>query len=262
MANLTFLGTGGGRFVMTSQARATGGFILELDRVIFHVDPGPGALVMAKQFGVDLSKVDVLMLSHEHLDHTGDASAVIECMTRGAKQQSGTLLANESVIKCPEPTIKKYLLKILERVVPMKVGDEVYCSNVRVKSTPTQHGEKCMGFMWKGSKQISYVCDTELFEALPKHHIGSEILILNVLRPRSEKWPGHVNTLDAVEIIKAVKPKLAIMQHFGMKMLKAVPEKEAKFVEKETGIPVIAATDGMKIDLDASQTKSLQRFVK
>ena len=45
---LTFLGSGGGRWVVLRQLKASGGFVLELSDQKMHVDPGPGALVRAK----------------------------------------------------------------------------------------------------------------------------------------------------------------------------------------------------------------------
>jgi hypothetical protein len=55
-------------------------------------------------------------------------------------------------------------------------------------------------------------------------------------------------------ILKQAKPKAAVITHFGMKMINADPEKEAKYLENETGIPVIAAIDGMRIKIDESVT--------
>jgi len=60
-------------------------------------------------------------------------------------------------------------------------------------------------------------------------------------------WKGHMSTEDAVQILSEVKPEVAILTHFGAKMIFAGPQVEAKFVEQQTGIPVIAAIDGMRV---------------
>ena len=43
---------------------------------------------------------------------------------------------------------------------------------------------------------------------------------------------------------------MTILTHFGMTMIKAKPWVVAAELEKELGLKVIAASDGMKIDLE------------
>jgi hypothetical protein len=47
---------------------------------------------------------------------------------------------------------------------------------------------------------------------------------------------------------------LTILTHFGMTMIKAKPWVVAAELEKELGLKVIAASDGMKIDLERDLT--------
>jgi hypothetical protein len=55
---------------------------------------------------------------------------------------------------------------------------------------------------------------------------------------------------DVERIIYKNKPKLALITHFGMTMIKAKPWEIAESLSKKTGVKVIAAGDGMEIDLD------------
>ena len=63
---------------------------------------------------------------------------------------------------------------------------------------------------------------------------------------------------DAIRIIEEVKPELAVITHFGAKMLKANPLYEAREIQKRTGVRTLAATDGMKINLDGFVNPSQQ----
>ena len=56
--SITFLGTGGGRFVILSQRRYSGGLWLDFDGTQILLDPGPGALIRALQFHKDVSKLE------------------------------------------------------------------------------------------------------------------------------------------------------------------------------------------------------------
>jgi len=60
----------------------------------------------------------------------------------------------------------------------------------------------------------------------------------------------HLSIEDVKTIIKKAKPKLTILTHFGMTMIKAKPWIIAADLEKEVGLKVIAASDGMKLDLE------------
>jgi len=60
----------------------------------------------------------------------------------------------------------------------------------------------------------------------------------------------HLCLQDAEEIITKSKPRLAILTHFGMGMVKARPWEIAEQLTKKLGVTVIAARDGMQIDID------------
>jgi phosphoribosyl 1,2-cyclic phosphodiesterase len=70
---------------------------------------------------------------------------------------------------------------------------------------------------------------------------------LNIVHPFNNK-ENQLSSDDAVKIINKVKPKLTIITHFGIKMLKADPLYEAREIQKKTGVQIIAAKDGMVIN--------------
>ncbi len=238
--------------VVINQLRASGGWILEMDDQMFHIDPGPGALARAKQYGVPLRRVTGVIISHAHPDHYADAEMVVEAMTLGTKEKRGVIIGSASVIKGWEkhhPVFSPYHLNAAERYEILEPGKETSIGKIRIKATPTNHGEeRGIGFVFEGKNRVGYTSDGEYFEGQEKHFSGCDILIINCLRPRGERWPTHMNSEQAVKLISKTRPKLAVLKHFGMRMLKAVPEKEAAWMEKETGIKTIAARDGMVLE--------------
>lgn len=248
---ITFLGTGGGRFVTFTQSRATGGWILEMDREMLHIDPGPGALVRAKQFGVNLSKLTGVVVSHCHPDHCTDAEVVIEAMTNGVTKKKGILIGNKTVLSgfgTYEQRISSYHQRAVEKVFEMEPEESVKAGNLEITATPTRHSEvKGLGFVFRGSKNIGYTGDGEYFTGQERYFRGCDILILNVLRPGDSKLLLHLNGDGAVKLIRKSKPKLAIIQHFGFLIKDS--NAEAKRIENETGIKTIAAKDGQVLIL-------------
>ncbi|WP_400202239.1 MBL fold metallo-hydrolase [Methanobrevibacter smithii] len=251
---ITFLGTGGGRFSAISQRRMTGGFRIDnLNGKNYHVDPGPGALVRTYQFGFDPRNLDGVFVSHAHTDHYNDAEILIEAMTRGMTKEYGVVLGNKSVLDGYErwgPGISKYHQSHSKKYVLEPNQENI--NGCSVKGTKTVHGDpEGVGFQidYRGFK-ISYTSDTGYFEDLHKYHEGADILIASVLRPGNKSIRGHLCSRNFIELLKEVKPKLAIMTHFGLKMLSIDPIDEAKRITKETGVKTLAAFDGMSFEVN------------
>jgi phosphoribosyl 1,2-cyclic phosphodiesterase len=59
----------------------------------------------------------------------------------------------------------------------------------------------------------------------------------------------HLSLPEAKSIIEELRPKIAILTHFGMTMWRAKPWELAKKFTEERGVTVLAARDGMKFDL-------------
>ncbi len=248
--NVTFLGTGGGRFVTSQQLLGTGGFVIELDGERLHIDPGPGALVRAKQYGVRLSTLTGVLVSHSHTDHCTDAAPVIEAMTRGTVRKRGVLLGSTTVFDgSPDgefrPAVSVFHIRCVEKAVKMSAGDTAAVGKLTVTATPTRHTEPCaIGFLIEGSSRVGYTSDTEYFPELGKIFAGCDLLIINCQQPRSRAFPKYMNTAGAGRLIAAARPRQVIIQHFGHFMLATGPEKEAAWLEKKTGMDIMVAQDG------------------
>ncbi|MDR2545338.1 MAG: MBL fold metallo-hydrolase [Methanobrevibacter sp.] len=252
---ITFLGTGGGRFTTISQKRMTGGFRIDgFAGKNFHIDPGPGALVRSHEFGLDPSGLDILFVSHAHIDHYNDIEVLIEAVTQGMTKQKGLVIGSKTVFERYKqwgPCISKYH-KSKSDLLMLFRDQEVDFDDFRIKGTKTSHGDPTgVGFQLNSKDLIiSYTSDTGYFSDIHKYHEGADILIASVLRPGKKSIKCHMSTDSFISLINKVKPKLAIMTHFGLKMIQAIPEKEAQNIKEKTGVPVIAAFDGMSIDID------------
>ncbi len=266
---ITFLGTAGGRFSTISQKRMSGGFRIDnLEGKNYHVDPGPGALVRTYQFGLDPRNIDGVFISHAHTDHYNDAEILIEAMTRGMTRENGVIMGSPSVFKGYQqwgPCISKYH-RSKSRNIILKLGDKAKINkNVSIKGCKTIHGDPAgIGFQIETNHlKLSYTSDTKYFDDLKDYHEGADILIASVLRPGYKAIKGHMSSRTFTDLLKEVQPKLAIITHFGLKMLSDNPVKEAKRISKESGVKTLAAYDGMVVDvnlkrIDKSKITSLK----
>ncbi len=245
MNSLTFLGTGGGRFVILSQRRYSGGIWLDIGQRII-LDPGPGSLIRALQYGKRCDKLDAVFVSHKHLDHYNDAEIMMEAMTAGMKKKHGTLVISGPALEY----ISEYHRSMADIITP-KNNEKFKINELEIQAIPTYNHFEGIGFKFFTSDGIiTYTSDTGFHEDLIGNYKNSKILILNVIFPTGKSSDAHLNTMDAIRIVKEAKPEIAIIQHFGMRMLNSNPYLEAKKIEMESGVETIAARDGMAIDIE------------
>ena len=254
MISLVFLGTGGGRFATISQVRATGGIYIISDSTRVHIDPGPGSLIKMREAGLDPTKTNAIIVTHCHPDHYNDAEVLIEAMTHGCKKRRGMLVGSDSVLKGFEtlgPAVSQYHASKPAEVKIIRPGEEFQIDGLKLRATKTYHSDPSAIGLRIESKDgvVSMTGDTALKEDVFKEHMGCDALVLSVTRPLQARIPHHLATEDAAAIVGAVKPKLAILTHFGMRFIGANPEVQANWVEKETGVRTIAAWDGMSLAL-------------
>jgi ribonuclease BN (tRNA processing enzyme) len=249
METITFLGTGGARVMLATQILATGGLWFNLDNTEILVDPGPGTLVQAVKRKLDPKKLDAILLSHKHLDHSSDINVMIEAMTDGGFKKRGLVFAPLDALE-NDPVILQYLRSYPRDIILLREGGKYEIGNVIVE-TPLQHRHEVetYGFILRTQKHlISYIADTRYFDEIVRHYTG-ELLIINVVRLNPDERFAHLSLPDAQSIIQSLKPKIAILTHFGMTMWRAHPWELANKLSQETGVRVIAARDGMRFDL-------------
>ncbi len=253
---IKFLGTAGARIVVSKQLRASGGMWFSLDRFNVLVDPGPGCLVrcVSSKPKMDPMKLDAIILTHRHLDHAADVNVMIEAMTEGGFKRRGVLYTPEDAL-IEDPVVFKYVRDYLSRIEIIKEGSKYKLSDTVSFETPLkhQHPSETYGInFFTPEYTISLIVDTRYFPELLKYYKGV-VLIINVVRYNADKdtqkWLYHLTIRDVKEIVTALKPKVTILNHFGMTMIKAQPHLVAEKLSDETGLKIIAAGDGMKFDL-------------
>lgn len=58
-----------------------------------------------------------------------------------------------------------------------------------------------------------------------------------------------MTTDDAIKIVEETKPEMTVLTHFGMQMIVKDPDKEARILQQQTGVPAVAAKDEMHIKI-------------
>ncbi|AEG61803.1 MBL fold metallo-hydrolase [Desulforamulus ruminis] len=279
---VTFLGTGGNPEAVFSQVPHTAGFVLMVEGVRLYVDPGPGAVVRAKDAGIDLGTLDAVYISHGHLDHYAGAEAVIEGMCWGMFSRRGYLLAPGQVLE-RDHLLSRYhqgLNRTLSgykggpTVVPLEPNRPITLKNITLTPVPVHHAGENYGFILDtGGMTIGYTSDTSYIQSyttptgvvdmgwrgpimdlidvvdcrkdIKEAFSQVDVLIANVTT-HNVYAHRHITTLGLSHLLQHSRVKLCFITHFNHCCLwpEDLRPAMAQFVEKKTGIPTLYAEDG------------------
>lgn len=205
---------------------------IEMNGKIVLIDPwldgNPKAAVKAS----DIKKADIVCVTHDHMDHLGDAFQI--CKRTGATfvgtYELGTH-ARENGVK---------------EVVGINVGGTTDVKGIKVSMVQAIHTSGkgvAVGFIIKGEeKTIYHAGDTAVF--------GDMKLIGEIYHPDIAMLPiGGYYTMgaeEAAEAVKLIQPKIVIPIHYGtFPVLASTAEEFIKNVkERAPKVKVIALNPG------------------
>jgi ribonuclease BN (tRNA processing enzyme) len=261
---LVILGSGGGRHHIRTQYRATGGILYKFNGIQSHIDPGPGAIVRINQYKEDPLKTELFIVTHAHVDHYNDLSAIIESSRESLHDKKyhyfkkGTLITTKEVLSL----ISTYHLNMLENVIPFKADNKYQYKNVEITGTKVVHTPNNEGFGVKFKLKkysIAFTSDTMVFPGFSEQYFDIDILILNLLRPNSITCKRHLCTDEVIPYLSKIvpPPKGLIITHFGSFMdgprstENQVPNQVKKLINKTQIKNIISAEDGLKIKISS-----------
>ena len=191
--------------------------------------------------GPDDVAADVILVSHGHGDHVGDAVAI-------AKRTGALVIANFE--------IQNWLAaQGVENTHPMHIGGGRDFNWGRVKLTMAQHGSMlpdgsyggnpCGFLFYLEDKKIYHACDTGLFYDMKL--IGEEGIDLAIL-PIGDNF--NMGPADALRATELIQPKQVVPIHYNtFEVIEQDPHAWAGQVKKQTGVTVKVMSPGEAITL-------------
>lgn len=250
MFEILFLGTAGARYVVAKQLRASGGLLLKSASEYLLMDPGPGSLVYLAKHKIPPEKIHTLLVSHKHLDHSADLNIIVDALTEGGFKKRGRLFLPEEVIK--EGLLLSYLKNNLKEIFFLKEKSFYKAGSFQFYTTcQLRHEAEIYGLIFEleAKKRLGFLFDTAYFDALIEEYRSCSYLVINLVRFEPKEGVLHLSVPEVRKLLQNLKPEITILTHFGMTMLKANPFKVAQGLSQELKLKIIAAYDGMRIEL-------------
>jgi phosphoribosyl 1,2-cyclic phosphodiesterase len=261
---IKFLGTAGARFVVLKQLRSSAGTFLHMNGHGMVLDPGPGTLARcaASRPKIKGEDIDAVILTHSHIDHSTDVNVMIELMADGGFKKRGVLFATQEALWGDDPVVLKYVREFVERIETLEPDTEYSVGTLRFRTHGKHHHTaETYGLTFSSQEgPVSFIVDTLFFPKLCEWYAGSAVLVINLARmtPHKSEKVMHLCYDDARTLISSIQPRLAVITHFGMTVIKARPWEVAKKLSEETGVDVVAASDGKTVELGQRETEGEQ----
>jgi phosphoribosyl 1,2-cyclic phosphodiesterase len=240
------MGTAGARFMVSKQLAASGGLYLEEGNTRISLDPGPGAIVQYAKRKVDLTKLDAIVLSHRHLDHSGDVNVMVEAMTEGGFRHRGRLFCPSDALDI-DPVVLNYLRRFPEEVVRLEPEQTYTVKDITFTTSPL-HAHQVETFGFRFGDRLGWVTDSAYYDGIAEQH-KADVMVIHVVLMQCRAELPHLCLADAERIIRDAKPRLAILTHYGMTVWRAHPWELAADLTQRIGTEVKAARDGMSLEL-------------
>lgn len=250
-----YLGTGGARFAMVCQARATGGMWFTYGGLNGVIDPGPGSLfhICRSYPALDPHSVRAVFLTHRHIDHSTDINVLTEAMTGSGREKQGAVLLPSDSVYGADPVLFRYIAKKAERVVTFADGSVTkFECGVSVEAVALiHHRVECFGLIFRCDDLPAWgmISDTKPLDYLAKRFAGCTYISINTTFPDKKPHLDHMSVSDVGELLQKLHPKLATLTHMGTMLIENNPEAYATAISTRQ-TKVMAGRDGMVIDLD------------
>jgi L-ascorbate metabolism protein UlaG (beta-lactamase superfamily) len=170
-----------------------------LGHASFRIDGPPVIYIDPWQLGANPPPADLILVTHDHHDHCSPDDV------KRIRRESTVVVANRSAAK-----------KLGKGIQVVKAGDRLELSGVTVEVVPAYNVDK--SFHPKGAGHVGYIVSVE---GTRIYHTGDSDPIPEMdglsadilLVPVSGTYVA--DPAQAAEIVRAVKPKIAIPMHIG-----------------------------------------------
>jgi len=228
-----------------SLKRVSSAYLVVTEKCNVLIDIGPSVVRRLLEFGYTVDNIDVIFLTHFHVDHTADLSTFFFACNYGEVQRTKPLLiAGGSGIKRFYKNLSKVYPWILPNAYVLDVYDfrngalEIF--DIKARAAKVNHNKESVGIrIDKDGRSVVFSGDTDYSNNLVKLVKNTDLLVVDCAFPE-RKVKGHLNLNVLEEIVKKAAPKRVLLSHL-------YPEWEDYRGVLQS--PYLMAEDGMEVVL-------------
>src|SRR5262245_4149830 len=251
------------------------------------VDAGAGAFVEAGRLGLDLERMDIVLLTHLHIDHTSDLPALFNARALTARDNiRWSIFGPDNAGMFPSTTKFVHLLfdkrgayeyqrtfgaeesiAVTDLPIALDAPEKEIVSDgdLRVRAVPTHHGD-CPSTAYRLEYRTASITfagdmDASAVPNLERIARGTDLLVLHAAVPDPPGAPERLYTLHTApralgEAARAAGAKRLLLSHIAPDVEQ---QRDAiqRSIRASYGGPIAWATDGLRVPVRPNQ--SVQR---
>lgn len=181
------------------------------------VDVGPAVVRRLLERGYEVDDVDVIALTHFHVDHTADLSTFFFACNYGRvpRRKPLTIIGGKGVARFYRGLRAVYpwvVPKSYDLVVVRLVNDSLKIAGLTITTAPVNHNPESIAIRIDEKRSITFSGDTDVSPNLMRLAGKTDTLVAECAFPE-RKVKGHLNLAVLDRIVQKAQPKRVILTH-------------------------------------------------
>jgi len=208
------LGTG---TCVPSLQRSSSSYLVQTKQLNILIDVGPSVVRRLLEYGFTTRDVDVIVLTHFHVDHTADLSTFLFASNYDVEARTKELLVlggdglhdfyRGLLAVYPWLLPRSYEISLRE----MSKGT-LNKGGLFITTAQMEHNNESIGVRVEERKSVTFSGDTDYTKNLIKLASGNDLLIAECSFPE-RKVDGHLNLEILQKIVDEANPKRVLISH-------------------------------------------------
>jgi len=181
------------------------------------VDVGPAVVRRLLEKGYEVDDVDVIILTHFHVDHTADLSTFFFACNYGRvpRVKPLTVIGGKGIARFYRGLRAVYpwvAPKTYDLTVQRLVNDSLKIGGLTVTTVPVNHNPESIAVRLDEKRSVTFSGDSDISSNLIRLADGTDTLVAECAFPE-RKVKGHLNLAALDGIVRKTGPKRVILTH-------------------------------------------------
>lgn len=224
--------------------RGSSSYVVRAKGLNILIDVGPSVVRRLLERGFDVDDIDLIVITHFHVDHTADLSTFFFACNYGkvAREKPLTLIGGKGIARFHQALRKVYPWiepKAYGLTVKSLVHGSFVYKGITITTVPVKHNPESIAVRFDDRRSLTFSGDTDFSRNLIRLADRSDLLVAECAFPE-RKVKGHLNLESLDRIVKKAMPNRVLLTHL-------YPDWDTY-----TGVlhaPYLLAEDGMEINI-------------
>jgi ribonuclease BN (tRNA processing enzyme) len=224
--------------------RGSSSYLVRAKGLNILVDVGPSVVRRLLERGFDVDDIDLIVITHFHVDHTADLSTFFFACNYGkaAREKPLAVIGGNGITRFYQGLRKVYPWiepKTYDLTVKRLVNESRAYKGVTISTVPVKHNPESIAVRFDEKRSLTFSGDTDFSQNLIKLADRTDLFVAECAFPE-RKVKGHLNLEFLDRIVKKAMPKRVLLTHL-------YPDWDTyRGVLHE---PYLIAEDGMEMDV-------------